>query len=1089
MSLANFIKGAATQAGRYKNKHGLVKIPPTTTSSMGRGFGLKDPATGRMATVGQRSDLIESGTRRIAGGAVATGTVISVLTDNGVKKVRIAGEQPTPEEIELMRNEFSDMGGTQTMPMPPSLPQEAQENIQAEQAQASIPTISPNPQTPQERELSKQQARQRDTAIDDPGMGTVATKLVRPRFSGEKPSQGEVAAGKGMGRAIGSLAGVAAAAAGDDKTAKRIDQNIANIPYEEGIPLLAEGVMQFMTLANPATQIMKARGAGAMAQTVTSSAVSGGLGFSGQQARLSDLVQEFPLIANPVTDFLASDVDDSFAVGRLKNALEFAGLDVAVMLPFVKTLRQAREQARIAKPNGEVELAQEIDKAVPKQKPNAVVRPPTKDGVMQGSHVGQIQLPDKVVEAVGKVFEVPLKGLNAVAQKSGVLSDKAIRPISSRIEELSPRMVNKMYEFELDQNMLAGSYMNKAIPFMESFKKMKPADKKLLTKHALNSDTSEVYNVIQRYNTKLPGMKREFDDLRQTFEDLHKLATKNGIDVPYRKDYLPRIMKDYDGYRKHIGVDAKSEIDKAINQAYLDKNKVPQGGALPTNPKPLTQFEEREAIRQYLEGTKYTGDGTPGFMKNRVIDKIDDDILPFYGGLEENIQNYINNVTYRVAKNKFTGKVKGVEGYTELLSKLVQRGKVSDTNAIKINELFDARLSGGEQSIGQVAQVYRDGMYLASIGNPISTITQASEFFLNAFRNGTLNTLTTAPKTAARTGITIKDLGLDDIAKEFSDPLSQSQRGKFGVFKKSLNNTLRKTLGVVQFKRMDELMKESNLNGAFLKARKKVANVRSKEYQDFAKEMSEYYGPETKKFLDALKRGDANDPNVKTYLFSQLAKTQPISLSEYSEFYLRNPGARPFYFLKSFALKQLETTRRDITRKLASGNANEISDGMRQGIRLSVLFGGGMTANNLFKDYLLDRDDKPGMTGDQVPEKENVAGAAADAILTLFGLSRYTARRLADDPYYGAIDIFMPPKVTELVEVGIEAPLKGDFERAGRIIEKNIPIGGKIYSQHFGAGADYKRKKRIKEYKAKKRAIENIGKMPSIPNIPELELE
>ena len=1016
-------------------------------------------------------------------------SVISVLTDNGVKKVRIAGEQPTPEEIELMRNEFSDMGGTQTMPMPPSLPQEAQENIQAEQAQANIPTISPNPQTPQERELSKQQARQRDTAIDDPGMGTVATKLVRPRFSGEKPSQGEVAAGKGMGRALGSLAGVAAAAAGDDKTAKRIDQNIANIPYEEGVPLLAEGVMQFVTLANPATQVMKAKGAGPILQTVTASGVSGGLGFSGQQERLSDLVQEFPAIANPVTDFLASDVDDSFAVGRLKNALEFAGLDVAVMLPFVRTLRQTRGQARIAKPNGEVELAQEIDKAVPKQKPNAVVRPPTKDGVMQGSHVGQIQLPDKVVEAVAKPFEVALKGVNAVAQKSGVLSDKAIRPISSRIEELSPRMANKMYEFELDQNMLAGSYMNKAIPFMESFKKMKPADRKLLSKHALNSDTSEVYNVIQRYNTKLPGMKRQFDDLRQTFDDLHKLATDNGIDVPYRKDYLPRIMKDYDGYRKHIGVDAKSDIDKAINQAYLDKNKVPQGGALPTSPKPLTQFEEREAIRKYLEGTKYTGDGTPGFMKNRVIDKIDDDILPFYGGLEENIQNYINNVTYRVAKNKFTGKVKGVEGYTELLSKLKQRGKISGDDTIKINELFDARLSGGEKSIGQGAQFYRDGMYLASIGNPISTITQASEFMLNAYRNGTLNTLATAPKTAARTGIKISDLGLDDIAKEFSDPLSQSQRGKFGVAKEALNKTLRYTLGKVQFKRMDELMKESNLNGAFLKARKKVANVRSKEYQDFAKEMSEYYGPETKKFLDALKRGDANDPNVKTYLFSQLAKTQPVSLSEYSEFYLRNPGARPFYFLKSFALKQLETTRRDVTRKLASGNANEIRDGMRQGIRLSVLFGGGMTANNLFKDYLLDRDDKPGMTGDQVPKKENVAGAAADAILTLFGLSRYTARRLADDPYYGAIDIFMPPKVTELVEVGIEAPLKGDFERAGRIIEKNIPFGGKIYSQHFGAGADYKRKKRIKEYKAKKRAIENIGKMPSIPNIPELELD
>jgi len=1015
-------------------------------------------------------------------------SVISVLTDNGVKKVRIAGEQPTPEEIELMRNEFSDMGGTQTMPMPPSLPQEAQENIQAEQAQADIPTISADPLSPQEREQAKQQARQRANAMDGPGMGTVATKLVRPRFSGEKPSQGEVAAGKGMGRALGSLAGIAYAAGGDDETAKKIDQNIANIPYEEGIPGLAEGVMQFMTLASPATQAMKAKGVGTIGQTVTASTASGGLGFSGQQERLSDLVQEFPAIANPVTDFLASDVDDSFAVGRLKNALEFAGLDAALMLPFVKTLRQTRGQAKNAKPNGEVKLAQEIDKAVPKQKPNAVVRPPTKDGVIQGSHVGQIQLPDKVVEVVTKPFEKVLNTIDAGMQKSGLLSDKAIRPISSRIEELSPRMVNKLYEFELDQNMLAGQYMNKAIPFMESFKKMKPADRKLLTKHALNSDTSEVYSVIQRYNTKLPGMKRQFDDLRQTFDDLHKLATDNGIDVPYRKDYLPRIMKDYDGYRKHIGVDAKSEIDKAINQAYLDKNKVPQGGALPANPKPLTQFEEREAIRKYLEGTKYTVGGTPGFMKNRVIDKIEDDILPFYGGLEENIQNYIKNVTYRVAKNRFTGKVDGVEGYTELLSKLNQRGKVADADAIKINELIDARLSGGEQSIGQVAQLYRDGMYLTSIGNPISTITQASEFMLNAYRNGTLNTLATAPKTFKKSGITIKDLGLDDIAKEFSDPLSQSQKGKFGVAKEVTNKLLRETLGAVQFKRMDELMKESNLNGAFLKARKKVANTRSKEYQDFAKEMAEYYGPETKKFLDALKRGDANDPNVKTYLFSQLAKTQPISLSEYSEFYLRNPGARPAYFLKSFALKQLETTRRDITRKLASGNANEIRDGMRQGIRLSVLFGGGMTANNLFKDYLLDRDDKPGMTGDQFPKMENVAGAAADAILTLFGLSRYSVYRIKDDGLYGVVDMFLPPKATEAFELG-KSSLSGDFDKAGRIIEKNIPIGGKIYSQHFGAGADYKRKKRIKEYKAKKRAIENIGRMPSIPNIPELELE
>ena len=1005
-------------------------------------------------------------------------SIIRVLTDQGVKRVKIAGDRPTPEEEQLIRAEYqsvppmNEMGGTQTMPMTPTLPQEPPQP-------PPPPELKPDPLTPDQREIVKAKAMQYEQSLQGPGMGTVATKLARPRFAGERPSQGEAAGGKAMGRTIAGTQAFVQGMVGDEERAKQIDQNLASIPYEPGVAGMAEGIMQFLNIASPVSKLGKLRGAGRFTREVAAGAVSGTVGFSGQQERLSDLLKDHPQLANSVTDFLASDPDDSFAFGRFKSGLETAGLDAAVVGAFEVALKSMKGAARLL-PGGETKLADEVAESVPKADPNHVVRPPI-NGQVQTAHAGQIQIPDKAVEAFGKVMGTVLKGGNFAMQKSGVLSDKAIRPISSIIEEKSPRMLNKLYEFEIDQNMLTGEYMNRAVPFMESFRKMNAADKKLLTKHALNSEMPEAYKIIGKYSGKLPGARREFDELIKTFDDLHKLANDNGIEVPYRKNYLPRIMKDYEGYRKHIGVDADSEIKKVIKQAYLDKNKVPQGGALPNNPKALTQFEEREAIRKYLEGTKYTGDGSPGFVKNRKIDKIDDDILPFYGGLEENIQNYINNVTYRVAKNRFTGKVEGVEGYTELLSKLNQSGKVADDDALKINELIEARLSGGEKSIGESAKFYRDGMYLASIGNPISTITQASEFFLNAYRNGTLNTLTTAPKTFARTGIKIGDLGLDDIAKEFSDPLSQSQVGKLGKANKATNYLLRKTLGLVQFKKMDELMKESNLNGAFLEARKKVANIKSKEYQDFAKEMAQYYGPETKKFLDALKRGDANDPNVKTYLFSRLAKTQPISLSEYSEFYLQNPGFRPAYFLKSFALKQLETTRRDVLRKIASGNKDEIREGMRQGIRLSVLFGGGMTANNLFKDYLLDRDDKPGMgfevnlsdpsiktTSNQVPKMDNIAGSVADAILTLFGLSRYTAKRLENEPYYGSIDIFMPPKVSELIELG-KSSLDGDFNKAGRVIEKNIPIGGKIYSQHFGSAADYKRKKRIEERNKKLR--------------------
>ena len=211
-------------------------------------------------------------------------------------------------------------------------------------------------------------------------------------------------------------------------------------------------------------------------------------------------------------------------------------------------------------------------------------------------------------------------------------------------------------------------------------------------------------------------------------------------------------MKDYEGFRKAIGRDL-SPIDDAIDAAFREKNKLTPKEPLPQNPIQLTKFEEREAVSKFLEGQKYTGDGTPGFMKNRVIDKIDEDHLKFYGSFEENIQNYINNVTYRVAKNQFTGKIKGVEGYTELLSKLQQRGKLSSENTREINRLIDlAARWRRERSIGKGLQMFRDVVYLSSIANPISTITQASEFMLNAYRYGTFDTLATAGKTLKEKG-------------------------------------------------------------------------------------------------------------------------------------------------------------------------------------------------------------------------------------------------------------------------------------------------------------------------------------------------
>ena len=987
---------------------------------------------------------------------------IKLLTDDGLKTVLFDGDQPSPRDMAQLREMFpyeqqlpmNEMGGTQTIPMTPTLPEEPPEP-------APPPELKPDTLTPEQREMAKAQTKQYEQSMQGPGMGTVATKLVRPRFAGEQPSQGEVAAGKGVARAVAGTTAFAKGMLGDEEGASRIDENLSDIPYEPGVAGLAEGIIQFATIASPVGAAGKARGASELVRGAVSGGAAGMLGFSGKQERLSDLVQQYPAIANPVTEYLASDEDDSFLEGRLKNALEFAGLDAAVIGTFALALKGMKGSAKL-KPNGEAKLADELSKDVPKANPNHVVRPP-RNGSIQVAHSGQIQLPDKVLEAIYKPVQKVFEAGSKIE-----LVDKVIRPIKSRVEAMSPRMANRLDNFELEQNLLAQQYFERALPFFKSYRRMSKADQKEFSRHAMNSKIAKANNVLSKYKRKpkTSGIMREFEDLRTMFDDLHKLGNKNALEIQYTRNYLPRIMKDYDGFMNSLGKQAKDPIDQAIEAAQSVKNDRLNALAKKNNqPAPtntaLTKFERREAIREYLESSKYMGDGSPGFTKERVVDEIAEDQLKYYGSFEENVQNYISNLTYRVSKNRFTGKVDDVVGYTEEIARLTDEGKITTEQARKVNDLIDTRLTGGEQSIGKGWQAYRDAMYLTSIGNPISTITQASEFLLNAYRNGTLETLQTAGKTATGKGMRIKDLGLEEIAREFSEPLSQSQAGKLGAAQKALNNTLRKTLGVVGFKRMDELMKESNLNGAFLKAKNQLAKKNSPEYKEFIQKQSQFFEGETQSLVDAIRRGDTQDPNVKVFLFSKLSKTQPISLSEYSEFYLKNPNARPMFFLKSFGLKQLETTRRDVLRKLGSGNAKEIREGQRQALRLSVLFGGGMTANNLFKDWLLERDEKPGMAL-SLPKGEKVGDAAVDALWTMFGLSRYFSRKFADDPLRATVDMITPPKLSEFSELLIEAPMKGDLEQFKRVGTKQLPVLGKVYGEHFGAAAEYKRKQRKK---------------------------
>lgn len=115
-----------------------------------------------------------------------------------------------------------------------------------------------------------------------------------------------------------------------------------------------EGIAQFATGFVPLFGLAGRVGTLAKAGTVTKGVVAGAATdftfFNGQEARLSNLIQQVPELQNPVTEFLAYDKDEGELEGRMKNVLEGLGLE-AVAGVFIKSLK-AMKKARKAKEEG-----------------------------------------------------------------------------------------------------------------------------------------------------------------------------------------------------------------------------------------------------------------------------------------------------------------------------------------------------------------------------------------------------------------------------------------------------------------------------------------------------------------------------------------------------------------------------------------------------------------------------------------------------------------------------------------------------------------------------------------------------------------
>ncbi len=127
--------------------------------------------------------------------------------------------------------------------------------------------------------------------------------------------------------------------------------------FVESASQFATGFLPIFGIAGKAGKLAKA---GSLTQRALSNNFTRGTAatvasdfsvFNGQEARLSNLVQQFPELQNPITEFLAHDEDEGEIEGRLKNVLEGLGLEAAT-LGLVRGLKGIKEGNKIRRNGG-----------------------------------------------------------------------------------------------------------------------------------------------------------------------------------------------------------------------------------------------------------------------------------------------------------------------------------------------------------------------------------------------------------------------------------------------------------------------------------------------------------------------------------------------------------------------------------------------------------------------------------------------------------------------------------------------------------------------------------------------------------------
>ena len=667
-----------------------------------------------------------------------------------------------------------------------------------------------------------------------------------------------------------------------------------------------------------------------------------------------------------------------------------------------------------------------------------------------------------------KIDSTPLlkDGLEAVSD--------TLTPISTRIEKIAPkiagglrRMMHGVHKDLIETEKRVDGFLTG----MATLRKSNVDTHRALKQAFVSGDVNSIERLMQQ-----GGMKQGYEDVRMVLDEVQDFIRASGgkADVA---DFFPRVIKDYTKLSAVLTGKEYGAITTAITRA---RDKIGHHG------KELDALEITKIVNSSLTKVSKGYGNASRTAKSRTMKSIQDDLLDHYLDPDEALQVYLHGMINKKHKQTLAStftKARAADrkevAFLEqsiaqdprtkaaLIKHLNSKGKRQvpmdqDTNSTirdmveqhaldgqlrlkdegKLIELLDAVMNAGQRAQHGAVTDVKNIFYTATLGNPLSALTQLGDIAISGVLNGFNNTAVAAVKSLARRpkNIRVEDVGI--AMDRAADEMSSTTRGTARF--------LTKMLKMSGFQAVDRLGKRTFINAANRKIQKQVTSG-AKGISDFRdKYRGSFSDEELHQTIEAFKAGRV-DGNVKFVLWNELSGAQPLTMLEMPKHYLTHPNGRIFYMLKTFTIKQLDIMRRTALDDIAAGR---IAKGAKQlTMHNGALLAAGVSVDTI-KDLIRGRDTD--ITDKAVSGLYRNFGTSEGLFDTAFGTETRKGSLSK-----AASKLIMPP-------VNVIDTAWDDLMHLGKQFNsyKNLPLVGGLMYNWFGGGmeeANDRLEKRLKE--------------------------